>query len=123
MFTNATLWPTLFRLERQLLSPYDPNQHYPRLAADYIATCCRLAAQLAQANNLLLQEWCLRQGLFNLAKAAMFHKEDTLVYRCCLDQLYRPMLALNQLYQQQRHGQQQQLALQASLNQIFYCQE
>lgn len=123
MTTTATLWQTLFRLENQLLAPYDLRQHYCRLISDYTACCCRLAALMQQQQNPLLQEWCLRQGLFNLAKAAMFHKTQLPVYQCCLDQLYRPMLALNQLYTMQRNGQKQQLALQASLNQIFYCQE
>ena len=123
MTTTATLWQTLFRLENQLLAPYDPRQHYSRLISDYTACCCRLATLLQQQPNPLLQEWCLRQGLFNLAKTAMLHKTQALVYQCCLDQLYRPMLALNHLYNMQRNGPQQQLALQASLNQIFYFQE
>lgn len=123
MTTTTSPWHTLFRLEKQLLAPFDPKQHYPRLVSDYTASCCRIASQLQQDNNLLLQEWCLRQGLFNLARAAMFHKTQQTVYQCCLDQLYRPMLALNQLYTMQRNGQKRQLALQASLNQIFYCQE
>lgn len=123
MTTMTVLWQTLFRLESQLLAPFDPRQHYHRLASDYTACCCRLAAQLQQQQNPLLQEWCLRQGLFNLARAAMLHKAQAQVYSYCLDQLYRPMLALNQFYEKQHTGYKHKLALQASLNHIFYCQE
>ncbi|OCW97293.1 hypothetical protein [Alishewanella sp. HH-ZS] len=114
------LWSSWSRLEYQLFKPFDAKQQYGRLVSDYVACSCRLASQLAFNANPLLQEWCLRQGLFNLAQAAMRHKGNPAAQQPCLDQLYLLLLALNRFYQQQHDGKSRQLALQASLNQIFY---
>lgn len=45
MTTTTSLWHTLFRLERQLLGPYDNKQHYPRLIADYMSHRRTIAAK------------------------------------------------------------------------------
>ncbi|MCC5853022.1 MAG: hypothetical protein JJU30_09305 [Alkalimonas sp.] len=87
--------------------------------ADFTNIGCRLACQLANASNRLLQEWVLRRSLFLLAQLTA-----TLPNGICrqqaADQLYLPLLALQRLYRAEPDAYRKICQLRASLNQQLY---
>lgn len=118
------LWQNWGLLEQRLNSPSTKEQDYYRLVSDYTCVSCRLASQLQQQHNALLQEWCLRYCLFTLAHHASVDPKthsvnNDMLRQLCLDQLYIPLLALQRLYLQQPDGRRQINQLKHQLQHLF----
>jgi sugar (pentulose or hexulose) kinase len=119
MLIQSSLWQDFSRLSRQLKQGNIMPDDHQRLISDYSCRCCQLATMLAQQNNSLLQEWCLRYALFTLAEGAVNQQQSAVQRQACQDMLYMPLIALTRLYQRQPQGQAELAALRAKLKHCF----
>ncbi|MCG7564445.1 MULTISPECIES: hypothetical protein [Pseudoalteromonas] len=81
-----------------------PHLDAPQQVAEFIRTGCELAKWYERQSCALLQELYLRRVFFELLN----HIADPLVHTCirqqCLEQIYKPLLALKRYYKAKRRG-------------------
>ncbi|KJY87088.1 hypothetical protein CWB89_14245 [Pseudoalteromonas piscicida] len=98
-----------------------PQLEAPLLVAEYISAGIGMAKWYERHNNLLLQELYLKNTLSELLEQIADPLVDTAIRKQCMDQLFKPLLALKRFYKHHHTSSQQFLKLQRDACQT--CQQ
>ena len=75
-----------------------PGLHAPMLVADYIETALNVAKKFELQRNPLLQEFYLRRTHHEIMNKMCDPLIHNAIRKQCLEQLYKPLLALKRFY-------------------------
>ena len=75
-----------------------PGLHAPMLVAHYIDAALDVAKNFEQLNNPLLQEYYLRRTHHEIINKMCDPLIHNAIRKQCLEQLYKPLLALKRFY-------------------------
>lgn len=75
-----------------------PELNAPMLVANFIHRGLESANKYQKEASLLMQEWCLRRTFYELLNRIADPLVHPYIRQQCLDQLYKPLIALKRFY-------------------------